>query len=127
MGDASPPNQRAHDRSPVAVGVTLTARDGRDGGRTTSGTTRNVGMGGFSLAMAEPFPVGTRVAAELDLGGGGGGGGGGDGGATRIQADGQVVWVRGDQLGVTITGADAANYEKLSARFLCNPMGPAWD
>jgi|GEM_PF-1479773 len=119
MGDVPPPNQRAHDRSPVAVGVTLTARDGRDGGRRAEGTTRNVGMGGFSLVMAEPFPVGTRVAAELALSGGKD--------VIRIQTDGQVVWVRGDQLGITITGADAANYEKLSARFLCNPMGSAWD
>jgi PilZ domain len=115
----SPPDARAHDRSPVAVGVTLTARDGRDGGRTAEGTTRNVGMGGFSLVVAEPFPVGTRVAAELRLGEGDG--------ATRIRSDGQVVWVRGTQLGVTFTGTDAENHRKLSARFLCNPMASAWD
>jgi len=119
MGEASSPNKRAHDRRPVGVGVTLTARDGRDGGRTATGTTRNVGMGGFSLLMAEPFPVGTRVAAELSLGQGDE--------ATRIQADGQVVWVRDDQLGVTITGTDPENHKKLSARFLCNPMASTWD
>jgi PilZ domain len=119
LTEASPPDARAHDRSPVAVGVTLTARDGRDSGRTAEGTTRNVGMGGFSLVVAEPFPVGTRVAAELRLRAGEA--------VTRIHSEGQVVWVRGDQVGVTFTGTDAENHRKLSARFLCNPMASTWD
>jgi len=126
LGEATPPYIRAHDRSPVAVGVTLTARGGRDDGRSASGTTRNVGMGGFSLVMATPFPVGTRVSAELTLDAKGGRGGKG-GQATRIQLNGQVVWVRDDQLGVTFTETDAENHKKLSARFLCNPMASAWD
>ena len=90
------------------------------------GTTRNVGMGGLSLVMASPFPVGTRVSAELTLDEKGGRGEKG-GEAARIRLNGQVVWVRDDQLGVTFTETDAENHKKLSARFLCNPMASAWD
>jgi hypothetical protein len=126
LGEPTPPYTRAHDRSPVAVGVALTARGGREDGRRAEGTTRNVGMGGLSLVMASPFPVGTRVSAELTLDEKGGRGEKG-GQATRIRLDGQVVWVRDDQLGVTFTETDAENHKKLSARFLCNPMASAWD
>lgn len=118
MGDATPHAPRANDRTPVAVAVEVTPQGG-PGGRTLSGSTRDIGLGGFSLVVAEPFPVGTAVTADIRLG---------EGTAlTHIRADARVVWVRGKDMGVAFVGADADNRRKLSERFLCNPLASAWD
>lgn len=126
MGEADPPYVRAHERSPVAVSVVLTPAPDPSGraappqaAAPIAGTTRNLGLGGFSVELAEPLPVGTHLATEVCLGEGDA--------AVRIHARGQVVWVRGRDVGVAFTGADAKNRKLLSDRFLCNPMASRWD
>ena len=108
-------DSRNFDRTAVELTVTVTTEDGSK----FSGTTYDVGMGGFSLMCESPLPIGSRCHALLTLGGGES--------AIRMETSAQVVWTSDSYIGVAFMDTDPENYKKIRDLFLYNPVSAGWD